>query len=90
MENHLNKAGAESFGGFPFFPDADGYLTLQLPSLGGAGNMSWVGIERDYGDIVHAVLLDPQTHDKKQIEAISCVASLEDFVATFEKGKPSC
>ncbi|KAJ4155639.1 hypothetical protein LMH87_000875 [Akanthomyces muscarius] len=85
MENHLNRPGAESFGGFPFFPDADGYLTLQLPSLGGAGNMSWVGIERDYGDIVHAALLEPETHDKKQIEAISCVASLEDLVATFEK-----
>ncbi|OAR01088.1 hypothetical protein LLEC1_05615 [Akanthomyces lecanii] len=85
MENHLNKAGAESLGGFPFYPDADGYLTLQLPMLGGTGNMSWVGLEHDYGDIVHAALLEPETYDKKQIEAISRVASLEDFVATFEK-----
>ncbi len=78
---------AAHYGGFPFIQDAEGYLTLQLPFMGGDGNMSWVGVEHDYGDIVHAVLLEPETYDKKQIEAISSVASLENFVATFEKGE---
>lgn len=87
MENHLSEPMAALFGGFPFIPDDEGYLTLQLPKLGGVGNMSWVGIERDYGDIVHAVLLEPEVYDKKQIEAISSVASLEEFVNTFEKGQ---
>ncbi|KAJ6785460.1 hypothetical protein PWT90_01170 [Aphanocladium album] len=85
MENHLPEQAAELFGGFPYHPDAEGYLTLQLPTLGGTGDMSWVDIERDYGDIVHAVLLSPETYDKKQVEAVSRVASLETFVATFEK-----
>ncbi|KAJ3492895.1 hypothetical protein NLG97_g5074 [Lecanicillium saksenae] len=85
MENHLSEEMAAHFGGFPFIPDADGYLTLQLPTLGGKGEMSWVDVGRDYGDIVHAVLLSPETYDKQQVEAISCVASLERFVDGFAK-----
>lgn len=87
MENHLMDPMVEIFGGFPSVPDADGFLTLKFPTIGGSGKMSWIGIERDYGDIVHAVLLAPEVYDKKQVEAISCVASFDEMVATFETGK---
>lgn len=87
MENHLSEPMAALFGGFPFIPDDEGYLTLMLPFVGGTGNMSWIGIERDYGDIVHAVLLEPEAFDKTQVDAISSINTLEDLVTKFEKGE---
>lgn len=77
---------APLFGGFPFIPDDEGYLTFRLPYLGGDGTMSWIDLESDYGDIVHATLLEPEKYNGQQIEAISCIARLEDLVTMFERG----
>lgn len=87
MENHLSEEMASLFGGFPFVVDEEGYRTLRLPLLGGEGaRMSFVGLGSDYGDIVHAALLEPESYNGQQIEAISCVATLDELVAAYEKG----
>jgi len=66
MENHIIEENADLMGGFPFHPDAEGYLTLQMPGWGGDGNVPWIAVDEDYGDIAHGVLLDPEAYNGRQ------------------------
>ncbi len=86
MENHVSEAMAPLFGGFPFFPDGDDLLTLHLPRWGGPGLVNFVGVENDFGDIVHGILLEPATYDGQQIQAVSQLATLDELVDVFQKG----
>ena len=55
MENFLDKDVASLFGGLPYFPDEDGYLTLNWPHWGGNDQVPLAAIGADFGDeVAHA------------------------------------
>ncbi|KAJ6440256.1 NmrA family protein [Purpureocillium lavendulum] len=85
MENHIIEENADMMGGFPFHPDAEGYLTLQMPGWGGDGNVPWINVEEDYGDIAHGVLLDPETYNGRLIQTMSQLAKPEALTDEFAK-----
>ncbi|UNI20870.1 hypothetical protein JDV02_006919 [Purpureocillium takamizusanense] len=85
MENHIIEENADLMGGFPFHPDTEGYLTLQMPGWGGDGNVPWIAVEEDYGDIAHGVLLDPEAYNGRLIQTMSQLAKPEALVDEFVK-----
>ena len=44
LENFLSKEVAPVFGGFPHFPDEEGYLTFRVPYWGGEEHVPWLSI----------------------------------------------
>lgn len=86
LENFLNKESAPVFGGFPYFPDDEGYLTFRVPNWGGDNLVPFVSIEEDYGDIVHGIFLDPERLDGHVVHGISDICGFEELVADFELG----
>ncbi|KAI9163046.1 NmrA-like family domain-containing oxidoreductase lnaB [Paramyrothecium foliicola] len=91
MENHLVEELAPVIGGFPFTPDGEGYLTLQVPRWGGNEEIPFIAIGQDYGDLVHGVFLNPDKYNGRLIHGASQSISAEAFVQAFEKvtGKKS-
>ncbi|KAI8712191.1 NmrA domain-containing protein [Fusarium sp. LHS14.1] len=51
---------------------------------GGSNEVPLIAIERDFGDIVHGVLLNPGLHCGKTIQAISQSRALEEIPTDFE------
>ncbi|KAM5347506.1 hypothetical protein ACJ41O_010511 [Fusarium nematophilum] len=84
MENFAVKEWAAYLGGFPFTKDTAGYYTLSWPLWGGTNEVPLIAIERDFGDIVHGVLLNAEQFSGKTIQAISQSRVLGEFPADFE------
>ncbi|KID77903.1 NmrA-like family domain-containing oxidoreductase himF [Metarhizium brunneum] len=91
MENHTLPEFVELMGGFPFTADADGYLSLRLPRIGGDDKLPFIAMKDDYGDLVHGVLLQPETYNGQLIQAASEMAKPDELVAKFQRmtGKKS-
>ncbi|KAM5352632.1 hypothetical protein ACJ41O_005354 [Fusarium nematophilum] len=85
MENHLVEEIAPFMGGFPFTPDEEGYLTLQMPRWGGSEEIPFIAIGDDYGDLVHGIFLDPKKYNGRLVQGISSSETAEKFVSVFEK-----
>lgn len=79
---------AQMFSGFPLHTDEDGYMTLSAPRWGREENIGipWLCVEKDFGDIVHGMLLSPENFHGKAVPATSDVLSFPDLTAAFQKG----
>lgn len=58
-----------------------------MPEIGESGEVPWVDITHDFGDIVQGIFLDPERWDGAYVQAISEVQSLKGMAEAFEKGK---
>ncbi|CAH0020081.1 unnamed protein product [Clonostachys rhizophaga] len=72
----------KAFGGFATIPDKEGYLTLKIFPMPN-NRIPWTSVRDDYGDVVHAVLLNPAKYDKRTIWAISDYTSLQDVADAY-------
>lgn len=86
FENFLVKEVAPVFGGFPYFPDDEGYLTFRVPRWGGDNKVPFLSISQDYGDIVHGVFLDPVRWNGRVVHGASTILGFDDLTAEFEAG----
>lgn len=87
MENFLLTDLAPVFGGFPTVPGDDGVINYVHPRWGGDEKQPMIGIEADYGDLVHGVLLEPAKYNGRLIQGISESRSAEAVAKDFEDGK---
>lgn len=83
LENCLDKAIAPVFGGFPHFPDSEGYLTFRTPHWGGMQQVPWLSISDDFGDLVQGIFLDPERWNGHLVHAVSDLGSFEYYVDSF-------
>lgn len=88
LENFLAKEVAPVFGGFPHFPDEEGYLTFRVPNWGGDNKVPFLSITDDYGDIVQGIFLDPARWNGHVVHGASQILSFDQLVANFEEGEP--
>ncbi|KAL4862416.1 hypothetical protein BDV12DRAFT_190432 [Aspergillus spectabilis] len=74
------------FGGFPYVPDSDNFLTITTPRWGKDTDVTvpWIGIREDFGDIVHGVLLEPEMYDGKVVPALSDPCSFPGVADAFQ------
>lgn len=86
LENHLVEEFAPLLGGFPFSADEEGYMTLHVPRWGGSGEIPFISIGDDYGDLVHGIFLDPEKYNGRLVQGISASETPEKLVSEFEKG----
>ncbi|KAJ5612595.1 NmrA family protein [Penicillium lagena] len=86
MELFASKEMAPVFGGFPYFSDEEGFLTLSTPRWGTETDMpvGWIAVKEDFGDIVHGVLLAPEKYHKKIVPALSDPSSFPEVARTFQ------
>ncbi|KAE8369549.1 hypothetical protein BDV27DRAFT_153037 [Aspergillus caelatus] len=84
FENFLVKEVAPVFGGFPFFPDSEGFLTFRVPHWGGDNQVPFLNITEDYGDIVHGIFLEPTRWNGRVIHGASDLIGFDQLTATFE------
>jgi hypothetical protein len=87
FENLITPIYAQSFGGFPLYPDAEGFLTFTSPLVGGEGKVQTVSIADDFGEMVHGMFLNPEKWKNQTIQCLSEAFSYEDMVKTFTEGK---
>ncbi|KAJ0413522.1 hypothetical protein BJY00DRAFT_319721 [Aspergillus carlsbadensis] len=85
FENFLVKELAPVFGGFPFIPDTDGYLTLVAPKWGGKEDVPFIAMSDDFGDIVQGMFLDPKAVAGQVVHGCSDICSFDQLVGAFEK-----
>ncbi|KAH8666064.1 hypothetical protein BGZ61DRAFT_498513 [Ilyonectria robusta] len=85
MENFLDKDVASLFGGLPYFPDEDGYLTLNWPHWGGNDQVPLAAIGADFGDYVHGVFLQPERYNGMFIQGFSQPRSLGDIAKDVQE-----
>ncbi|KAJ6107170.1 hypothetical protein N7523_008493 [Penicillium sp. IBT 18751x] len=85
LENFLGKEAAPVFGGFPHFPDEEGFLSFRVPYWGGEENVPWLSISDDFGDIVQGIFLDPMRWDGHFVHGVSHICSFEQIVADFQE-----
>jgi uncharacterized protein YbjT (DUF2867 family) len=86
MEVFFMEAYAKAFGGFATVQDADGYLTLKIPPMGGSlESTPWTSASDDYGDAVHGVFCDPEQWDGQTIWAVSQELSFQEVVDTYNR-----
>ncbi|KAI9373562.1 hypothetical protein BJX61DRAFT_552160 [Aspergillus egyptiacus] len=84
LENFLVREVAPVFGGFPYFPDSEGFLTFRVPHWGGDNQVPFLSITEDYGDLVHAIFLDPARWNGRVIHGASEIIGFDELTATFE------
>ncbi|KJZ74001.1 hypothetical protein HIM_06669 [Hirsutella minnesotensis 3608] len=84
LENFLVKEVAPIFGGFPYFPDDEGYLTFRVPHWGGDERVPFVSVREDFGDIVHGIFLDPVRYKGRVIHGASFMEDFGSLVGDFE------
>ncbi|KAJ6022757.1 hypothetical protein N7499_008074 [Penicillium canescens] len=87
FENLITPIYAQSFGGFPLYPDAEGFLTFTSPLVGGEGKVQTVSIADDFGEMVHGMFLNPEKWKNQTIQCLSEAFTYEDMVKTFTEGK---
>ncbi|OOQ90415.1 putative NmrA family transcriptional regulator [Penicillium brasilianum] len=85
FENFLSKDIAPIFGGFPYIPDAEGYLTFIAPKWGGKEEVPFISMTDDFGDIVQGIFIDPVRWRDQIVHGCSDICSFEDLVSNFEK-----
>ncbi|KJZ70338.1 hypothetical protein HIM_10267 [Hirsutella minnesotensis 3608] len=85
LENFLSKEAAPIFGGFPYFPDEEGYLTFRVPHWGGDNQVPFLSVRDDFGDIVHGIFLNPERYNGHVVHGASCMLSFDQLVADFEE-----
>ncbi|KAL4969426.1 NmrA/HSCARG family protein [Aspergillus stella-maris] len=83
LENFLVKEIAPIFGGFPYVPDAEGYLTFVAPKWGGPEAVPFISMTDDFGDIVQGMFLDPVSVHGEVIHGLSDVCSFDELVGVF-------
>jgi hypothetical protein len=87
MENSFSSWAADFYGGFATKIDEEGYLTIKLPPWGNSPEqVPFIAVADDYGDLVHAVFLEPENWDDQVIQAISDLGSFEDMAQAFTEG----
>lgn len=86
LENFLNKEVAPIFGGFPYYPDEECYLTFRVPNWGGDNLVPFLSTEDDFGDIVQGIFLDPARWNGRVVHGVSEILSFSDLVSCFEEG----
>ena len=89
LENFLAKEVAPVFGGFPHFPDSEGYLTFRVPNWGGDNQVPFLTVGKDYGDIVQGIFLDPHRWNGHVVHGVSDIRSFNQLVTDFEQGTVS-
>ncbi|EEH21387.1 hypothetical protein PABG_03603 [Paracoccidioides brasiliensis Pb03] len=91
LENFLSQEVAPIFGGFPHFPDPEGYLTFKVPMWGGKEDVPWLSMTDDYGDIIHGLFLEPEKWNGCVVQGVSDILSFGQLVSWFQEvtGKPS-
>ena len=79
---------AQAIGGFPYFPDDDGFRTLHVPQWGADTDMPlpWISLEDDYGDVVHGIFLEPENYDGQVIPVVSDIRTYPEVVETLQSG----
>ncbi|GAQ40480.1 NmrA-like domain-containing protein 1 [Aspergillus tubingensis] len=83
MENWLEPDYADLFGGWPTFPDSEGYLTYKTPFWGGKEDFPWISMKDDFGDLVHGVFVNPLRWNRRLIQGSSDIVSSAEVVNTF-------
>ncbi|PWY96729.1 NmrA-like family protein [Aspergillus sclerotioniger CBS 115572] len=83
MENFLSPEYAACFGGFPTQPDPEGYLNFASPYLGGPGEVPWISITDDFGDMIHGMFLDPLPYHRQTVQCFSDTITFQDMAQTF-------
>ncbi|RDA95131.1 hypothetical protein CP533_1864 [Ophiocordyceps camponoti-saundersi (nom. inval.)] len=86
LENFLDQQVAPIFGGFPYIPDEQGYLTFRVPNWGGTNEVPFVSVGDDYGDIVQGIFLHPERYSGRVIQGASFIVSFEQLIGAFEIG----
>lgn len=87
-ELFLAEPMAQIHGGFPYFPDAEGYLSLHLPQWGDQTDegVPFLSVENDFGDLVHGILLRPDEWNGTWVQGFSELCTLPRFVEVFSEG----
>lgn len=83
LENFLSREVATIFGGFPYFPDDEGYLTFSAPNWGGTEQAPWLSITDDFGDIVQGIFLDPERWNGHFVQGVSDPGSFQYLMEMF-------
>ncbi|KAL3472033.1 nmrA-like family protein [Aspergillus californicus] len=89
FENFIDPEYAGAFGGFPLHPDKEGYLTFTSPRVGGdsgngsKGTVQTISVADDFGEMVHALFLNPHKWHGCTVPLMSDAFSYEDMVAAF-------
>lgn len=95
FENFGNENAGDLWGGFPHHASTspevkkkhgENTLVLRAPKWGGREDIPLIDITNDYGDIVHAVFLEPGAWNGKSIQAVSDIRSWSEVVQAFQKG----
>ncbi|KAG5301946.1 NmrA family protein [Histoplasma ohiense] len=91
LENFLAKEVAPIFGGFPHFPDPEGFLTFRVPMWGGKEDVPWLSMTDDYGDIIQGLFLEPEKWNGHVVHGVSDIRSFSELVGAFQQvtGKQS-
>ena len=87
LENFLSEEVAPVFGGFPHFPDEEGYLTFRVPHWGGDNRVLFLGVHDDFGDIVQGIFLDPARYNEHVVHGASHMRTFDQLTADFEDGR---
>ncbi|KAL4966503.1 NmrA/HSCARG family protein [Aspergillus stella-maris] len=83
FENFIDAEYAAAFGGFPMKPDEEGYMTFTSPRVGGEGTVQTVSVADDFGEMVHALFLNPSKWHGCTVPLMSDAFLYEDMVAAF-------
>ncbi|KAJ5751594.1 hypothetical protein N7520_008511 [Penicillium odoratum] len=83
FQNFFIPSFVADFGGFPWAEDAEGYLTLRIPPLGGNEEVPWICVDEDFGDLVHGIFLNPTRWNKRTVQAVGDILSYGDLTTTF-------
>jgi hypothetical protein len=87
FENFLMTNVGKIFGGFPFIPSEDGAFVFRVPKWGGKEDVPFLAVGDDFGDIVHGIFLEPEKWDGRLAQGVSQIATFDEAVKAFEKGK---
>ena len=77
----------QGFGGFPFNPDDEGYLTFQSPLIGGREDVPWISMEDDFGDLVHGIFLNPMRWNRRTVQAVGDIVPFDQIVEIFTQSQ---
>ncbi|KAF3403484.1 NmrA-like family domain-containing protein [Penicillium rolfsii] len=83
MEDFLMPSFYRGFGGFPFHPDKEGYLTFSSPLIGGREDVPWISMEDDFGDLVHGIFLNPMRWNRRTVQAVGDIVPFNQIVDIF-------
>lgn len=88
LEDSYMEKYVIAYGGFAKRVDEEGYLTLKVPRWGNDPELvPWLACEKDYGDIVQGVFLDPAPWNGKMVHGVSQCASFHDYIQAFVNGE---